>query len=88
MFHTHICIFLLHTGYVCYDDGCHLHKYTYNPCRAHLTSTATNMTKLCIVIDKMHMKGHIDPWCKRTCDPKFFPQLNNVSQARNPLNIS
>lgn len=35
--------------------------------------------KLNIVIDSMHMKGHTDHWCKQNCDPKWFPQLNNVS---------
>lgn len=65
-------------GYICYDDGCHLKKYIQNPCRSNITKTAQVMAKLSIVIDCMHMKGHTDLWCKQTCDPKWFPQLNNV----------
>lgn len=42
------------------------------------------MTDFTVVIDSMHMKGHTDNWCKRTCDPKWFPQLNNVCK---PLDV-
>lgn len=31
-----------------------------------------------IVIDKMHMAGHTDTWCKQNCDPKLFPDLAMV----------
>jgi hypothetical protein len=31
-----------------------------------------------IVIDKMHMKGHTDKWCKENCDPKSRPELEKV----------
>ena len=31
-----------------------------------------------IVIDKLHMAGHIDKWCKMTCDPHLFSDLVNV----------
>ena len=67
-------------GYICYNDACHLQKYAQNPCRSHLTKTADAISNLKFVIDRMHMKGHTDTWCKRSCDPKLFPQLNNVSQ--------
>ena len=36
------------------------------------------MAKLTVVIDCMHMKVYTDLWFKKTCDPKWFPQLNNV----------
>ena len=39
------------------------------------TKTAESTAKLNIVIDRMHMKGHIDAWCKKTCDPKLFPEI-------------
>ena len=64
--------------YICYDDGCHLQKYAQNTCRSRLTKTAEGIAKLKFVIDRMHMKGHTDAWCRRTCDPKLFPQLANV----------
>ena len=46
--------------------------------RSKLTKTAGEITDFTTVIDAMHMKGHTDNWCKRKCDPKWFPQLNNV----------
>ena len=30
-------------------------------------------------MDWMHIKGHIDLWCKKTCDPKLFPQIDKVN---------
>ena len=32
-----------------------------------------------MVVDKMHMKGHTDPWCKEHCDPSKFQALDKVS---------
>lgn len=72
---------VINVGYICYDDGCHLTKYAQNPCRSHLTKTAKDMAEMSIVIDCMHMKGHTDLWCKKTCDPNLFPQLNNVCES-------
>ena len=46
--------------------------------RSKLTKTAREMTDFTTVIDAIHMKGHTDSWYKRKCDPKWFPQLNNV----------
>lgn len=66
-------------GYLCYDDGCHLLKYMQK--RSQLTKTSEKMMNITVVIDSMHMKGHTDSWCKRTCDPKWFPQLNNVRKV-------
>ena len=40
--------------------------------------TAKKLADMSIVIDKMHMAGHIDNWCKRNCDPKSFKELNDV----------
>lgn len=65
--------------FICYDDGCHLRKYANNPKRKDLTVTTRLMSELEIVIDKMHMKGHTDMWCKDTCDPLKFSELNSVS---------
>ena len=31
-----------------------------------------------IVVDKMHMAGHVDAWCKEYCDPRKFKELNEV----------
>ena len=73
---TSVSIFI---EFICYDDGCHLRKYANNPKRTNLTPTTQRMSELEIVVDKMHMKGHIDKWCKETCDPMSFSDLNDVS---------
>lgn len=36
------------------------------------------MSELEIVVNEMHMKGHTDKWCRDTCDPIKFPDLNSV----------
>ncbi|XP_065899117.1 uncharacterized protein [Dysidea avara] len=64
--------------FICYDDGCHLRKYSCNPCRKDETPTAKLLAASEIVIDKMHFSGHTDKWCLATCNPNVFSGLNNV----------
>ena len=40
--------------------------------------TAKLLSNINIVIDKMHMVGHTDKWCKKVCNPNNFPDLNDV----------
>lgn len=65
----------IYPEFICYDDGCHLRKYAMNKCRCDLTQTTKILSKLDIVIDKMHMAGHVDSWCKEVCDPSLYPDL-------------
>ena len=74
LYNVHILI----TGYIVYDDGCHLKKFATNPVRSCLTPTAKKIAETTIVVDKMHFKGHIDEWCKRHCNPNHFSDLENV----------
>ena len=62
--------------FIC-DDGSHLRRYARNPSRQGLTPTAT-LSSLEIVVDKMHIKGHVDPWCLKTCDARKFKALEQV----------
>ena len=64
--------------FVCYDDGCHLKKYSQNPSRSSATETMKLLASLNIVVDKMHMKGHTDSWCKKHCDPRLFSELDKA----------
>ena len=77
-----MCLFiysvLLPSEYICYDDGCHLRKYACNPIRKDSTVTAEKISQMNIVVDKMHMAGHVDSWCKEHCDPRKFEELNEV----------
>ena len=63
---------------LCYDDGCHLKKYSCNPDRANQTPTAKRISDLHIVVDKFHFKGHTDKWCLENCNPYAFEQLRLV----------
>ena len=53
-------------------------KTSSNSCRSEQTETTHLLSELAIVVDKMHMAGHVDSWCKKTCDPHLFPDLNSV----------
>ena len=61
-----------------YDDACHLTKFAKDPSRADLTLQAKQVASVQMVVDKMHMKGHVDKWCKQNCDAKTFPELDKV----------
>ena len=65
--------------YICYDDACHLKKYSMHHSRCDLTQTTRYLSQMNIVVDKMHMAGHVDSWCKKECNPNLFPDLNKVS---------
>ena len=69
-------MFLL--GTICYDDGCHLKRYACNPVRSALTTTSSNISAMNFAIDRMHFKGHIDPWCRENSDPNKFKELDKV----------
>ena len=56
--HCHVLLYF--SEYICYDDGCHLRKYARNPVQSQLTPSAVQLSQIEIVIDKMHMAGHVD----------------------------
>ena len=65
-------------GTICYDDACHLKRYASNPMRSSLTDVATRISSLNFVVDRMHFKGHTDPWCHEHCDPDKLETLKEV----------
>ncbi|XP_019627743.1 PREDICTED: uncharacterized protein LOC109472414 [Branchiostoma belcheri] len=67
------------TGFVIYDDACHLRKFARNPSRAQTTPTTKKLASIEILVDRMHMRGHIDPWCKRNCGTGRFRDLDKVN---------
>ena len=44
-----------------------------------ITSAAKRLSEISIVVDKMHMKGHVDRWCKENCDARNIEELREVS---------
>ncbi len=67
-----------HAEFVCYDDACHLRRFARNSVRADLTVQTKQLARVEMVVDKMHFKGQIDPWCKEHCDPARFEALRKV----------
>lgn len=65
--------------FICYDDACHLRRFSRNPVRAHLTPQTEQLAAVNMAVDKMHFKGHTDKWCKEHCDPSKFEALRKVS---------
>ena len=72
-------LYFIQVTYICYDDGCHLRKFARNPIRKDLTPTSKKIASLEIVVNKMHMAGHVDKLCMANCDPRNIAELNNVS---------
>ena len=64
--------------FICYDDGCHLRKFAQQSARKNVTIIAQKLSETEIVIDKLHMAGHMDKWCKENCDPHHFQALDKV----------
>jgi len=53
-------------------------KVLTEPSRSSATETMKLLASLNIVVDKMHMKGHTDSWCKKHCDPQLFSELDKA----------
>lgn len=61
--------FFLISDTICYDDACHLKKFSTNAKRCELTATAKRIKALDMVCDKFHFPNHVDSWCKANCNP-------------------
>lgn len=68
------------TEFICYDDACHLKHFSTNSNRADLTDQTRILAAKKMVVDKMHMRGHVDAWCKENCDARKFTQLDKVKK--------
>ena len=55
--------------------------------RSQLTPCTIQLSEIEIVIDKMHMAGHIDRWCLENCDPKLFTDLNEVRRVKSEFSL-
>jgi len=68
----------LPTEYVIYDDACHLKKFAMNKTRSTQTDTSRRIASMNLVVDRFHFPGHVDPWCKKNCNPDDFSELEEV----------
>jgi hypothetical protein len=61
--------------YFLYDNACNLKRYLKRRINKHSTDRMKNMKNIRFVVDKLHMAGHKEDWCKLHCDPARFPDL-------------
>ena len=73
--------------FICYDDTCHLRKFARNSVKTHLTPHTMQLASVEMVVDKMHMKGHTDTWCKENCDPAKFQALQTITSLLKQIII-
>ena len=71
-----------------YDDACHLKKFSMNEQRRDLTDVSKKMSKMEIVCDRFHFRNHVDPWCKKWCDPDACAQLQKVNYGSQIIVIT
>ena len=41
-------------------------------------ATTKKIDEMNIIVDKMHMVGHVDSWCKQHCDSRKYKELDKV----------
>lgn len=70
-----VCIFI---GTICYDDACHLKRFSQNPTRSTKTPLAVKLSKMEMLCDKFHFRNHTDTWCKKNCNPLTSESLQVV----------
>lgn len=54
---------------ICYDDGCHLARFSKKPSRVFTGETGRLLGGMDFFVDRFHFPNHVDPWCKANCDP-------------------
>ena len=64
-------------GFICYDDA-YLKKLARHPAGVTLTERSKQLASVEMVVDRMHMKGHVHRWCKEHCDAATIPELSEV----------
>jgi hypothetical protein len=62
-----------------YDNACNLKRYLKKRINKHSTDRMKNMKNIRFVVDKLHMAGHKEDWCKLHCDPARFPDLLKIN---------
>ena len=55
--------------------------------RRSITTTAERITSMCFVVDRMHFRGHVDPWCRENCDPNKLDEMKKVSKCGLNFNM-
>ena len=63
---------------ICYDDACHLKKYSMNKIRCSITDQSKFLCDIPMAVDRLHFSGHVDQWCLDNCNPDDLDILKEV----------
>ena len=75
------------TRFLCLCDACRLCGFLekriksrkYRPNRLE----SIRPDKIKYVVDRLHIKGHTEAWCLENCDPKLYPELQDLNTPQN-----
>ena len=65
--------------YIIYDDACHLKKFVQKRVKENPTDRLVEFNKYPFIVDKLHIQGHVDPWCLANCNPKDHADLKGCN---------
>ena len=65
-----------------HDDACHLRKYATARAADGTMAASLAYPSMQYIVDRLHAKGHVDPWCKQHCLPDV-PSNAALLQNRN-----
>ena len=66
-----------------YDDGCHFKLYVEKNNRTKDSDAAKKLGQdIDIKVDKLHFRGHTDPWCNKHMDPFKVEALVDVNTVK------
>jgi len=66
--------------YLVYDNACQLKRHEKKLVTPHHQTERLNRVKnIYYVVDRLHIVGHKQEWCKAECHPDLFEELNGVN---------
>ena len=51
----------------------------YKANEQHKQRLLDKIVSINMAVDRLHFTGHVDPWCRKNCDPNLFKDLEDVS---------
>lgn len=67
-----------------HDDACHLRRFAAKRSGHSELAARLAYPSIRYVVDKMHAKGHVDPWCKANCHPDVPQNADAVRGVCTP----
>ena len=67
---------------VIHDDACHLRKFASAREQSSVATKTLTYPSIKYVMDRVHSKGHADPWCLQHCHPDA-PETVTLLEGKN-----